>query len=118
MIVVLTEMRFAEESDEALRALVPGVERFCRQFEGCERFDISLPPNRPGIVLTTEVWRRYRGRAIWCKAGARARNDTRIEAHIWRSVVVGRDRRRAHPAHENSTKVPTMRNDFIGPRPP
>jgi quinol monooxygenase YgiN len=57
MIVVLTEMRFAEESNEVLRALVPGVERFCRQFEGCERFDVSLPPSRPGIVLTTEVWR-------------------------------------------------------------
>jgi quinol monooxygenase YgiN len=57
MIVVLTEMSFAEEANGALRALVPGVERFCRQFEGCERFDVSLPPNRSGIVLTTEVWR-------------------------------------------------------------
>jgi quinol monooxygenase YgiN len=60
MIVVLTEMSFAAESVEAMRALVPGVERFCRQFEGCERFDVSLSPNRPGILFTTEVWRDAR----------------------------------------------------------
>ena len=60
MIVVLTEMSFAAESDEAMRALVPDVERFCRQFEGCERFDVSLPPNRPGILFTNEVWRDAR----------------------------------------------------------
>jgi quinol monooxygenase YgiN len=60
MIVVLTEMSFAAGSDEAMRALVPNVERFCRQFEGCERFDVSFPSNRPGMLLTTEVWRDAR----------------------------------------------------------
>jgi quinol monooxygenase YgiN len=60
MIVVLTEMSFAAESDEALRALVPDVERFCRQFEGCERFAVSFPPQRPGMIFTTEVWRDTR----------------------------------------------------------
>ena len=34
MIVVLTEMSFAAESAEAIRALVPDVEHFCRKFEG------------------------------------------------------------------------------------
>jgi quinol monooxygenase YgiN len=60
MIVVLTEMSFAAESDEAMKALVPGVERFCRGFEGCERFTVSFPPNRPGSLFTTEVWRDAR----------------------------------------------------------
>ena len=57
MVVVLTEMSFAAESLEAVRALVPGVERFCRPFEGCERFDCSFPPHRPCTLFTTEVWR-------------------------------------------------------------
>jgi quinol monooxygenase YgiN len=60
MIVVLTEMSFAAESDEAMRALVPDVERFCRPFEGCESFAVSFPPNRPGTLFTTEVWRDAR----------------------------------------------------------
>jgi quinol monooxygenase YgiN len=60
MIVVLTEMSFYAEWDDAMRALVPDVERFCRQFEGCERFDVSFPANRPGVLLTTEVWRDAR----------------------------------------------------------
>jgi quinol monooxygenase YgiN len=57
MIVVLTEMGFAPEADEAIRALVPNVERFCRKFDGCERFAVSFPPDRPGMLFTTEVWR-------------------------------------------------------------
>ncbi len=60
MIVVLTEMSFAAESNEAIRALVPDVERFCHQFDGCERFAVSFPSNRPGVVFTTEVWRDAR----------------------------------------------------------
>jgi quinol monooxygenase YgiN len=60
MILVLTEISFAAESAESMRAVVPGVERFCRQFEGCERFDVSFPPNRPGVLYTTEVWRDSR----------------------------------------------------------
>jgi quinol monooxygenase YgiN len=43
-----------------MRALVPDVERFCHQFEGCERFAVSFPPNRPGLLFTTEVWRDAR----------------------------------------------------------
>ena len=60
MIVVLTEMSFATESDEAVRALVPAVERFCRRFEGCERFDVSFPSTRSGTLFTTELWRDAR----------------------------------------------------------
>jgi quinol monooxygenase YgiN len=60
MIVVLTEMTFAAESDEAMRGLVPGVERFCSQFDGCERFAVSFPTSHPGVLFTTEVWRDAR----------------------------------------------------------
>ena len=60
MIVVHTEMSFAVESDEAMRALAPDVERFCAQFEGCERFAVSFPAIRRGLLFTTEVWRDAR----------------------------------------------------------
>jgi quinol monooxygenase YgiN len=60
MILVLTEFTFAPVEDRAMRELVPDVERFCRQFEGCERFDVSFPTNRPGVLFTTEVWRDVR----------------------------------------------------------
>jgi quinol monooxygenase YgiN len=60
MIVVLTEMRFAPDADGAMRDLVPDVERFCRHFDGCERFDVSFPADRPGILFTTETWRDAR----------------------------------------------------------
>jgi quinol monooxygenase YgiN len=56
MIIVLTEMRFAPDADRAMRDLVPDVERFCRHFDGCERFDVSFPTDRPGILFTTETW--------------------------------------------------------------
>jgi quinol monooxygenase YgiN len=60
MIVLLTEMSFAAESAEAMCALVPEVEHFCRKLEGCQRFAVSFPPNRPGVLFTTEVWRDAR----------------------------------------------------------
>jgi quinol monooxygenase YgiN len=57
VIVVLTEMSYAPESDAAMRAVVPHVERYCRRFDGCERFLLSFPANRSGMLLATEVWR-------------------------------------------------------------
>ena len=52
MIVVLTEVSFAPESDEAIRALVPDVERFCRPFEGCERFAVSFLASDDASYIT------------------------------------------------------------------
>jgi quinol monooxygenase YgiN len=57
VIIVLTEISYAPESDAKMRALVAGVEQFCRRFEGCERFALSFPLNRPGTLLSTEIWR-------------------------------------------------------------
>ena len=56
MIVVHVEYRYAPEADAAMRALVPGVERFARGFAGCESFALSFPVDRPGVLLGAEVW--------------------------------------------------------------
>jgi quinol monooxygenase YgiN len=56
MIVVLTRMQYPANSEEAMRSLADGVERYSRQFDGCERFDLSFPEGSPGVLLTTEVW--------------------------------------------------------------
>ena len=56
MIVVHVEYRYPPEAEDAMRSLVPDVERFARSFDGCESFALSFPVDRPGILLGTEVW--------------------------------------------------------------
>jgi quinol monooxygenase YgiN len=56
MIVVHVEYSYGAEAEDAMRSLVPGVERFARDFDGCESFALSFPVGRPGILLGAEVW--------------------------------------------------------------
>ena len=56
MIVVHVEYRYPPNAEDAMRALVPEVERFARSFDDCESFALSFPVDRPGILLGTEVW--------------------------------------------------------------
>ena len=56
MIVVHVEYQYARAAEDAMRSLVPDVERYSRGFEGCESFTLSFPVDRPGILLGTEVW--------------------------------------------------------------
>lgn len=56
MIIVLSEMAYPAESDDRMRSVVPAVEQFCRAFDGCERFALSFPADRPGVLLATEIW--------------------------------------------------------------
>ena len=56
MIVVHVEYRYPPDVEDAMRSLVPDVERFARGFDGCESFALSFPVDRPGILLGTEVW--------------------------------------------------------------
>jgi quinol monooxygenase YgiN len=56
MIIVLTEMAYPAGSDDRMRSVVPAVEQFCQAFDGCERFALSFPADRPGVLLATEIW--------------------------------------------------------------
>jgi quinol monooxygenase YgiN len=56
MIVVHVEYRYAPAAEDAMRSLVPDVERFSRGFDGCQSFALSFPVGRSGILLGTEVW--------------------------------------------------------------
>ena len=56
MIIVLSEMTYPAASDHRMREVVPSAEQFCRTFDGCERFDLSFPADRPGVLLATELW--------------------------------------------------------------
>jgi hypothetical protein len=58
MIVVHVEYRYAAAAEDAMRSLVPDVERFSRGFDGCQSFALSFPVGRSGILLGTEVWAR------------------------------------------------------------
>jgi quinol monooxygenase YgiN len=82
MIVVLTEMSYAPESDDTMRSLVSDVEQFSRQFEGCEQFALSFPVNRPGTLLGAEVWRDQQALRTHV---AVARNAAELEA--WHELL-------------------------------
>ena len=56
MIVVHVEYHYTPNAEDAMRSLVPDVERFARSFDGCDSFALSFPVDRPGILLGTEVW--------------------------------------------------------------
>jgi hypothetical protein len=56
MIIVLSEMAYPAGCDDRMRSVVPAVEQFCRAFGGCERFALSFPAGRPGVLLATEIW--------------------------------------------------------------
>jgi hypothetical protein len=49
MIIVLTEMALPGRirGPDAFRRAGPAVEQFCRALDGCERFALSFPAERP-----------------------------------------------------------------------
>jgi hypothetical protein len=56
---------------------VPVVEQFCRTLDGCERFALSFPAERPGVLLATEIRRRPAGAPGWPASRTAARRTTR-----------------------------------------
>ncbi|GAA4683125.1 putative quinol monooxygenase [Frondihabitans cladoniiphilus] len=57
MIVAHMEYTYPVDKDAEMRALVPDVDAFSRQFEGNEHFQLSFADDRPGVLLGVEVWR-------------------------------------------------------------
>lgn len=86
MIVVHVEYRYAPAAEDAMRSLVPDVERFSRGFDGCQSFALSFPVDRPGILLGTEVWTD----AASLRAHVAVAHDA-AELEPWHRVLSGMD---------------------------
>ena len=86
MIVVHVEYRYPPDAEDAMRSLVPDVERFARSFDGCESFALSFPIDRPGILLGTEVW----GDAAALNAHVTVAHDA-AELEPWHLLLSGMD---------------------------
>jgi quinol monooxygenase YgiN len=86
MIVIHAQYTYPVDEDPRMRDLAPGVERFCRTFDGCEAFTLSYPADRDGVLLSTEVWRD----SAAVMAHLKAAHDA-PELAAWHTLIEGTD---------------------------